>query len=224
MANHEGMKRLFKSRTERMIDGVCGGIAEYFNVDPTLVRIVTVLLALSGGVGIILYFAGMIIMPTNPAAVAAPSAEKSSAANHRFWGILLVVLGGFLFMLNMGWDFWNHWWWFSWGTAIPVVLILAGVAFLFGGRNYVSSVAPAAPGLEQSQAPTTPHEVRRLRRSRAGKKIFGVCSGLGEYFGVDPVIVRILFVVGACASFGFVILMYLIMAIVVPREPLAQSA
>ncbi len=46
-----------------MIDGVCGGIAAYFSVDPTLIRIVWVLLALFGGSGVILYIAAMILMP-----------------------------------------------------------------------------------------------------------------------------------------------------------------
>ena len=62
---HE-MKRLHKSRTDRMIGGVCGGVAEYFGLDPTLVRVVWVLLTLLGGSGILLYIAGMILMPTPP--------------------------------------------------------------------------------------------------------------------------------------------------------------
>ena len=60
-------KRLYKSRTERMIDGVCGGIAEYLGLDVTLIRIVWVLLTLFGGTGIVLYIVAMIVMPTAPA-------------------------------------------------------------------------------------------------------------------------------------------------------------
>ncbi|MFQ5799026.1 MAG: PspC domain-containing protein, partial [Bacteroidota bacterium] len=59
-------KRLYKSRRDRMIDGVCGGFAEYLDVDPTMVRILWVLMTLMGGAGILLYIAGMIIMPVNP--------------------------------------------------------------------------------------------------------------------------------------------------------------
>lgn len=207
-----------------MIDGVCGGTAEYFNVDPTLVRIVMVLLALSGGVGVVVYIAGMIIMPTNPSAIPVTPTAKTSMSYHRFWGILLVVLGVVLFMMNMGWDFWHHWWWLSWGTAVPIILILAGVAFLFGGRNYVSTAGQPAAAAEMPQGAPIPNEIRKLHRSRTGKKLFGVCGGLGQYFDVDPVIVRILFVIGACASLGFVLLLYVIMAIVVPRAPVTQSA
>ena len=56
-------KRLQRSRTEKMIGGVCGGLAEYFTVDPTIVRMLWVLLTLLGGAGILLYVALWVIMP-----------------------------------------------------------------------------------------------------------------------------------------------------------------
>ncbi|MEK7250569.1 MAG: PspC domain-containing protein, partial [Bacteroidota bacterium] len=66
MSDSTGIKRLYKSRTDRMLDGVCGGGAKYFNLDPTLVRIAWVLLALLGGSGILLYIVAMIVMPKEP--------------------------------------------------------------------------------------------------------------------------------------------------------------
>jgi phage shock protein C len=56
-------KRLQRSRTEKMVGGVCGGLAEYFSVDPTIVRILWVLITLLGGAGIILYVILWVIMP-----------------------------------------------------------------------------------------------------------------------------------------------------------------
>ena len=56
-------KRLHRSRTEKMIAGVCGGIAEYLDMDPTLVRLVWVLVALLAGTGILLYLILWVIMP-----------------------------------------------------------------------------------------------------------------------------------------------------------------
>ncbi|MDR1531412.1 MAG: PspC domain-containing protein [Clostridiales bacterium] len=60
------MKKLYKSRTDHKFDGVCGGIAAYFKLDPSLVRIVWVLFTLLGGSGILLYIICMIIMPREP--------------------------------------------------------------------------------------------------------------------------------------------------------------
>ncbi|HAX52340.1 PspC domain-containing protein [Muricomes intestini] len=56
-------KKLYRSRTDRMICGVCGGIAEYFNIDATIVRLLFVLLGLTGGSGILAYFIAAIIIP-----------------------------------------------------------------------------------------------------------------------------------------------------------------
>ena len=58
-------KRLYRSRENRKICGVCGGIADYFNVDPTLIRLGLVLLACTGS-GILAYFIAAIIIPDQP--------------------------------------------------------------------------------------------------------------------------------------------------------------
>ena len=57
-------KRLKKSK-ERKLCGVCGGVAEYLNIDPTLVRIGTVLLVCCAGIGIIPYFIAALVMPND---------------------------------------------------------------------------------------------------------------------------------------------------------------
>lgn len=59
-------KRLYKSNKDKMLDGVCGGIAEYFEIDPTLVRLAWVVLCAFGGSGIVAYIIAAIIIPRNP--------------------------------------------------------------------------------------------------------------------------------------------------------------
>lgn len=56
-------KRLYKSRKNKMIDGVCGGIAEYFNMDPTIVRIIAVIIGCIKGAGIIAYIIACFVIP-----------------------------------------------------------------------------------------------------------------------------------------------------------------
>ena len=56
-------KRLYKSNTDRKLDGVCAGIANYFNIDPTLIRLAWVIFTLAGGCGLIAYIIAAIIMP-----------------------------------------------------------------------------------------------------------------------------------------------------------------
>ncbi len=59
------MKKLHKSQTEKKLCGVCGGLAEYFNIDPTLVRLLWILVSLAAGVGLLAYIIAAIIMPEN---------------------------------------------------------------------------------------------------------------------------------------------------------------
>lgn len=62
------MKRLYRSTTNKVLAGVCGGLGEYFNVDPTIVRVVFVLLALPGGLpGILPYVILWLVVPQDRA-------------------------------------------------------------------------------------------------------------------------------------------------------------
>jgi phage shock protein C len=56
-------RKLYRSNTNRMLAGVCGGLAEYFNLDATLIRVLFVVLAVLGGSGVVLYLAMWIIVP-----------------------------------------------------------------------------------------------------------------------------------------------------------------
>ena len=61
------VKRLYRSGKDKMLGGVCGGIAEYLNVDPTIVRFVWVLFTLAAGSGLLAYLIAWLIIPRNPA-------------------------------------------------------------------------------------------------------------------------------------------------------------
>ena len=59
-------KKLYKSNQNKMLDGVCGGIAEYFGIDSTVVRLIWALFSLMGGCGILAYIIAAVIIPRNP--------------------------------------------------------------------------------------------------------------------------------------------------------------
>ncbi|QKY71678.1 PspC domain-containing protein [Lentibacillus sp. CBA3610] len=56
-------KRLYRSNSERMVSGVCGGLAEYFNIDPTIVRLLFAAFAFVGGASIYAYIIGIFVIP-----------------------------------------------------------------------------------------------------------------------------------------------------------------
>jgi phage shock protein C len=74
-------KKLYRSQTERSVAGVCGGLADYFELDPTIVRIAFVALALLGGPGILIYIVLWLVVPEEPVespveTLAEPPAEE----------------------------------------------------------------------------------------------------------------------------------------------------
>ncbi|MBI4809917.1 MAG: PspC domain-containing protein [Ignavibacteriales bacterium] len=122
-ANGNIPRRLYKSRRNKVIDGVCGGIAEYFDVDPTIVRLLWVLLTLMGGSGFILYIIAMIIMPVNPDHLVAPQSTTNNGSpdKRRFFGVMLILVGAFILLMNVGW-FWGFGWWsFSRTVMLPAL-------------------------------------------------------------------------------------------------------
>ncbi|HLX13008.1 MAG TPA: PspC domain-containing protein [Bacteroidota bacterium] len=239
-------RRLYKSRRYKMIDGVCGGIAEYFDVDPTIVRIVFVIVTIMGGIGFIVYIAGMLLMPWNPdlsAAYQIPgTVPGKSGEQKRFWGIIMILIGALFLMANLGWFAAFDWFHMSWQVAFPVMLIIVGLWFLYvhsrpKSQPYIVTPPPVDPAADPTSSGAAsdagsasagacagavpPYAVRKeLRRSLTDKKLFGVCGGLAKYFGVDPTIVRILYVILTLASWGWGLLLYIILAFVIPEENL----
>ncbi|HZD74497.1 MAG TPA: PspC domain-containing protein [Actinomycetota bacterium] len=59
-------RKLYRSRSDRMLGGVCGGLAQYFNTDATLIRVLFVILTVLGGAGPVIYLAMWIIVPNQP--------------------------------------------------------------------------------------------------------------------------------------------------------------
>ena len=72
-------KKLYRSRTDKMIAGVCGGLGKYLGVDPTLIRLAFVLLLLFGiGSGLLVYLAMMLLVPLEPEDAAIPVQSRSA--------------------------------------------------------------------------------------------------------------------------------------------------
>lgn len=142
-------KRLYRSKKDRVLFGVCGGIGEYLDVDSTLIRIVLVLLIFAWGTGILVYIICAIIIPENPYQHKEESIEKESIdtnaieteitghaigaysdrlktkkRNEEAIGLILIVLGA-LFLLH------NFVPWFNFGKLWPLILIAIGLIILF---------------------------------------------------------------------------------------------
>ena len=127
------MNRLYRSNSDKIIAGVCGGIAEYLKIDSVIVRILAVALALLNGLGVLLYIVGVIVMPekesdkdkTNKADAKAKVINRDSG--YLWMGGILIVIG-LVFLLQ------NYIAWFSIAKLWPVILIVGGIFILVKKR------------------------------------------------------------------------------------------
>ena len=60
------MKKLYRSNTDRKLCGVCGGLAEYFDIDPVIIRLIFIFLTLFGGGGLLIYLICALVVPKSP--------------------------------------------------------------------------------------------------------------------------------------------------------------
>jgi phage shock protein C len=212
-------KRLFKSRTNKIIAGVCGGLAEYFDVDPVIMRVLFVLLAFFGGSGLILYIACAIIMPKRMIDVAGLEApvESRSTNARKLFGIALIVGGSIILFSNLGLFSFLHMWDISWSLVFPILLILLGMAIIYYRQAERSPVADQPPD-SQPVPPPPAAPYRTFRRSRTDKKLGGVCGGLAKYFSIDSTLLRLLYIILCLASFGAGVVLYITLVLLVPYE------
>ncbi len=204
------MNKLYKSGKDKVFDGVCGGIGEYFNIDPVIIRLLWIVMVIFGGTGVLAYLVAMLIIPKNPdTETARTETPKESAPvifTHRLWGVLLIVaglllllgligpLGGLFAVVAV----------FMGSVLWPLLVIVLGLYLFFNQSNKTdirSSIDEVFP------------QGKKLHRSRSDRRIAGICGGIGIYFKVDSNLIRIFWVMATLGSFGFGVLAYLILAV-----------
>ncbi len=157
-------KKLYRSRDDRIIFGVCGGLANYFDIDPVIVRIVAVLLVFASGVGILAYIILAIIIPLESSQVTEPrdvikenveeireTANKlgneirstfaregrtsAETARPRHHG--RNVFGIILIIIGVLFLMasFNLFWWLRWQYLWPLIPIAIGLLIIFGARR-----------------------------------------------------------------------------------------
>ncbi len=141
-------RRLYRSGRDKMLGGIAGGLADYFEVDVTLVRLIVLVTVLAGGVGLFAYLVAWIIIPLNPEHAASGGAKRDYSSMHephevmvddesrmkrrekhrQLAGIILIGLGVMFFLDRIFPAFrWDRMW--------PLVLIFIGVLIMVRGRN-----------------------------------------------------------------------------------------
>jgi len=125
----EQKKKLYRSRKERVIAGVAGGLGEYLDIDPILIRIGFVLLTLINGVGILLYIVSIILIPLKPEEEKIPikTEEKVQEFAQEMKERAVSLADEFKEEIE---KFKNGKWWSEKRNIIGLVIIIVGIIFL----------------------------------------------------------------------------------------------
>jgi len=157
-------KRLYRSRSDRMIWGVCGGLAKYFDMDPTIVRAIAVLSIFCGSLGVWAYIILAILVPLEDSKTTEPKdtikenveeiKETTSELGREIHSALAGEKGGTeetakirhrrrnalgIILIVLGVLFllgsFNLFWWFRWATLWPLILVAIGALIIFSTRR-----------------------------------------------------------------------------------------
>jgi len=214
-------KQLYRSIVDKMIGGVCGGFAEYFDIDATLVRVIWLILGFMG-FGIIAYLACLVVMRENP------HQDIRYRKVHQNTGIIVgavfILLGLTFFSSTINWGFFQfrpyHFhlfrpWFVSWDKFWPIIIILIGVFYLYHVMKQEK---------KQSEDTNMDFNEKKLNRSTKEKMIGGVCSGIAKYLNIDPVLMRVLWIlVTLFSGIIFGVIVYIILLVIIPEEEIAAE-
>jgi phage shock protein PspC (stress-responsive transcriptional regulator) len=235
-------RSLYRNPSDKMVAGVCGGLADFLGVDATLVRVLWVVLTLiTGGGGFLAYIALWALLPVGTVrdgklrAAAIELNDKTLART----AYLLIGLGAVWFLANIG--ILPRMWSLIWGVVSilfwPAVLIGAGYLLLRGGgRNWradLNNVTNRVRSGVDGKTPSTDDlkggldAVRRhapLTRSRDDRVIMGVCGGIGERLGIDANLVRLIWAALSVGSIGLGAIVYFALGLLLPEAPATDAS
>lgn len=196
-------RRFVRSRTDRIFLGVCGGIAQYMDIDPIIVRILFVFTILIGGWGAVIYAVAAMLIPveTVPDDL---SDEELYTIKHSNTKTLIgssLILIGFFFLI----DFYGFLNYFSF-LGIPPELFWP-VSFIFIGVYFFRKHRKSKPGVIIQ---------KKFYRLESAGRFMGVCSGLAKYLNTDSNLIRMGWLVFTFISLGLGIIIYFLIVIMVP--------
>ena len=199
------MQRITRSQSDRLLTGVCGGVADYFSIDSTMVRLIWTFFTLFGGSGLLAYIIAILLIPDIN--FQERFSKLDSLKSNPLWGVLFIFSGLILFLQynHIFYLFWASFWGNFINISIAFVLLGIGIYLLYNWQSQIKSDNKNVLG-------------NPLHLSIDDKKLAGVCGGLGESLVIDPNIVRFLWVFGTFMSFGVGIILYIILALILPEK------
>ena len=128
LATPSTQRRLYRSNSQKVVAGVCGGLGEYFSVDPVWFRIGFVVLALGGGSGVLIYLLSWLIVQPQPDGYTNPPAARGQITGAAVIGVVLMFVGTIAFVNTVAPWVGQYFW--------PIIFVVGGLALVMGGFNH----------------------------------------------------------------------------------------
>lgn len=238
-------RMLYRHPSDKLVGGVCGGISEYLGWNPVFVRVAWVVATFATwGGGLLAYILLALFLPvgTNATGQVKPPALELSQKGMSWAAGLLIGLGGLWLLANLGIlpGMWRGFWGVVGVIFWPALLIGAGYLLLRANsekdidqemRNAASKVKGAFDGKLPSgeQVKSGFSSLRSnlpLSRSNSNRVLLGVCGGLGEKYGIDANLIRLIWAAFALGTMGMGALLYFVVGLLLPAQgqyPVAAS-
>jgi phage shock protein C len=227
---------LYRHPSEKMVGGVCGGLADFLRWDPTLVRILWVVATLTtGGGGFLAYLALWLLLPVGTVA-GGQIRPAALQLNERSLGVgakVLIGLGLVWLLANLGIlpPLWDAFWSVMGVVFWPALLIGIGYLLLrgtgatsewrFDWNGWRSRVRTDLKTPTREDMTSTLQSWRMripLKRSKRDRLFMGVCGGIGQKLGIDANLVRLIWAAFSIGSIGFGVLFYVLLALLLPED------
>ena len=231
-------RMLYRSATDKIIGGVCGGVAEYLGINPVLVRVIWIVATFATwGGGFLAYLMLALFLPVgdNRVGQVVPPALQLSQKGITWAAGILMGLGGFWLLANLGIlpGLWGAFWTIVGVLFWPVLLIGAGYLLWRANtqRNVDQDIADAtakvkgAMGSMGEKLPsgdqvkdgfTNLRNSVPVKRSTTNRVFMGVCGGLGERYGIDPNLIRLIWAAFAVGTLGLGAMLYAVVGLFMP--------
>lgn len=246
LPNAASRSTLYRHPSDKMVGGVCGGLADYLGWDPTLVRILWVVATLTtGGGGFLAYLALWMLLPVGTVAggQVQPAAIELNERNLGLAAKALIAFGVLWLLSNVGIlpSLWSGFWAFMQIVFWPALLIGIGYLLLRGtgnadwrvdwsgwqGRLRTNFKAPNFKTPNGGELRNNLQGLRQsfpLKRSRRDRMFMGVCGGLGQKLGIDANLIRLIWAAFSIGSIGMGVLVYIAAGLLLPEEQTAPLA
>ena len=219
-------RRWLRHPVKRVFGGICGGLADFLGVSEGLVRLLTLgLVIITGGIALALYLLFWLFLPvgTQEEGQTAEPTISLRAKHGRWFAYGIIGLGVVLLISNLGL--------FELALSVGHIVLMPGIFILIGFlilRRFHNKALRQDFKAFRTQAKTASGTAKRwrenvrsgpmgLHRSRRDRVCAGVCGGLGEVLSVDPLLIRLAYIIVAVMT-GFVLMagLYLVLALVLP--------